>query len=194
MKCHNNTALCVSCFRYCDNGSADVDNGRMLCSHCKQHIIKREDSWHIVKFINDIYEDAGLGRIIRWNLVVVDYNAMVSLSKATNVRGLARRRNDEMTIYVYRYLSNTSFAETLAHEMLHIWQYERNIKAKKELSEGFCNLGSYVTLKKIGTQDANNFIRYMESNPDPFYGEGFRRMKKEYDKGGWNLAIKLLIS
>lgn len=191
--CHDIVHRCVSCGQYCDHQARDFDNGRMLCVHCQRYYMRKKDARWMIQYINSIYEKEGLGRIGSWHLKGADAATLSSMSGNPNTRGLACCRGKDYTIYVYRHLSRTAFAEVLAHEMLHIWQYERNIQAEDILVEGFCNLGSYVVLNRIGTPRAYNFIRTMNANTDPIYGEGFRIMRDIYKVDGWKGVIRKLM-
>lgn len=81
-------------------------------------------------------------------------------------------------------MSRTSYTSVLAHEMLHLWQYKNGLSLRQDICEGFCNLGSYEILKSIGTQVAKSRMAIMEKPTDPIYGDGFRKVKVVYDRGG----------
>lgn len=190
--CHNRVHRCVSCGQYCDHKAKNIDDGKMICENCQRYYMRKKDAGWMIRYINSIYEKEGLGRIGKWKLKGADTATLTMLSGNPDTRGLAQRRGDEYTIYIYRHLSRTAFAEVLAHEMLHIWQYERDIDADAILMEGFCNLGSFIILNKIGTPRAFNFIRTMNANTDPIYGEGFRIMRDIYKVSGWRGVIRKL--
>ena len=97
-----------------------------------------------------------------------------------------------MICYVLRHLSKTCYAGVLAHEMLHLWQNKNGLSPRRDICEGFCNLGSFEILKSIGTQVAISRISALEQDPDSIYGEGFRRVKAVYDSGGWPAVINKL--
>ena len=69
---------------------------------------------------------------------------------------------------------------------------KNGLSPRREICEGFCNLGSFEILKSIGTQVAISRISALEQDPDPIYGEGFRRVKAVYDSGGWPAVINKL--
>jgi len=190
--CYNNSPRCVSCGQFCDSSAKDIDDGMMMCGHCQKYYMERSDARRMIEYINTIYEKEGLGRITNFHLKTANTKALLSLSGNPQVRGLAKQHGTEYTIFVYRHLSRTAFANVLSHEMLHIWQYERNIQAENVLSEGFCNLGSYVVLTSIGTNRSINFIRSMNANHDSIYGIGFRIMRSIYSANGWPGVIKKL--
>jgi hypothetical protein len=76
------------------------------------------------------------------------------------------------------------FAGSLAHELLHVWQNQYNIKLRSELSEGFSNLGSYLMYKSINNKISDILIKQMFLNTDPNYGVGFKKVKLIMDAIG----------
>lgn len=175
--CYGLVDRCVSCGQFCEKNACEIDNGLKICAHCRQYYTRKSDVKRLIHYINSIYEREGLGRIGNWHLKGADAKTLFSMTGVSDTRGLAYREGRVYTIFVYRHLSRTAFTEVLSHEMLHIWQYERDIQADDILVEGFCNLGSYVVLNKIGTPKAFSFIRTMNEDDDPIYGEGFRIMR-----------------
>jgi hypothetical protein len=66
--------------------------------------------------------------------------------------------------------------------MLHVWMNEKGISLQPQLTEGFCNVGSYVVYKAINTEMSLNMIKMLEQDPSPVYGDGFRRVVELYRK------------
>lgn len=85
--------------------------------------------------------------------------------------------------------SRVGMAATLAHELLHLWQYHRGIKAPRHYAEGFCNLGSFLVTSRIRRSEALVRLFGMIENPDPVYGRAFRELKVMYDVYGWRAVI-----
>lgn len=85
--------------------------------------------------------------------------------------------------------SRVGIAATLAHELLHLWQYHRGIKAPRPYAEGFCNLGSFLVTSRIRRSEALVRLFGMIENPDPVYGRAFRELKVMYDVYGWRAVI-----
>lgn len=180
---------CVSCDQFCDSHAIDVGRGEKLCAYCQKHIITRSECTYIVNFIKNIYQNSEIGEVSNWQLKVADTSTLFDMSGSTRVRGLAVQLGKNYTIYVSRNLSKVAFAGVLAHEMLHIWQYNHNIKADLLHTEGFCNLGSFVVLTTIGNIESKSVIQTLLKSPDPIYGDGFRIMKSFYDIGDWHRVI-----
>lgn len=188
--CIKNVQHCVSCGQFCDTKAINIGMGSFLCRHCQEHFMMKKDCAYVVNFVKNVFRKQGLGEITSWRLKVMDAETIIAESGGKNVLGLA---SSEHIIYMFRHLSKVAFAEVLAHEMLHIWQFDRKIRYEPFYSEGFCNLGSYVVLKAIGNAEAMAKIDTLESDTDPIYGDGYRFMKNAYSNGGWSSAIKCLI-
>lgn len=85
--------------------------------------------------------------------------------------------------------SKVSMASTLAHEMLHLWQYHRGIMAPAPYSEGFCNLGAFLVTGRIARGEALVKLLSLMENPDHAYGHAFRELKVLYDVYGWRAVV-----
>lgn len=184
-----NIVTCASCGQYCDVHAKDIGMGMKICPHCQKYRIEQADSDKVINFIKGIYAQTEVGHITNWHLKMVSAEKMYQLTHDKNTRGLAQAVGSNYTIFVYRELSRVAFAQVLAHEMLHIYQYNRNIHPDKSLCEGFCNLGSYVVLKAIHVKEADAAIENMKKCTDPIYGDGFRHLLTIYKNGGWHDAI-----
>lgn len=191
----SSATYCLSCRRFCNpSESINLGYGTYLCGICRDDIVNKETASSIVEYIRDGYRKAGLGEISNWHLKVIDVPSMRAKYGDVNVAGFATQTGSLFEVTVLRHLSRVAFANVLAHELLHIWQYNRNLSPESSLSEGFCNMGSYYVLKHIATNEAHAFMEMLERNPDPIYGDGFRRVKSVFDKGGWEEVINLISS
>lgn len=190
---HQGVKSCISCGRFCkDFVNYNFDNGLGLCEFCKSDLINKEIVGNVVNYIRRGYEKAGFGKIDNWRLFVTDPKTMLQTSGSPYVKGYARQLGGDYQVCVLKHLSRVSFADVLAHELLHIWQYNHHYSPEDWLCEGFCNMGSYYVLQHIGTEEAKAHMERMMSNPNPIYGEGFRRVKVVYDKDGWDGVRKLM--
>jgi hypothetical protein len=102
-------------------------------------------------------------------------------------------KNEDVKVYLLNGMPRAQMAATAAHELMHVWQF-RNSKLRQDpaLSEGSCNFASYLVLRRIGGQDADYVIDGMLTDPDPIYGEGFRRVKTYAEKNGIPAWLRLL--
>ena len=86
------------------------------------------------------------------------------------------------------------FEAVLAHELLHAWLHQNKIKLSLASIEGFCNLGSYLIYKNDNTHFSSIHIKAMATSKDLVYGKGYREMKVQLEKQGWEKLIADLSS
>lgn len=68
--------------------------------------------------------------------------------------------------------------EVLAHELMHTWMYNRDRYGTNiALAEGSCEYASLLVLEKLDRERAERFLNHKLQDPDPNYGEGFRRVR-----------------
>lgn len=195
---HAHAPLCLCCGRICDAKSIAISPDRHICSHCQQRKIEMSFARQIIIFIYHIYEKKGL-RFPRYDVKLISVMEMVKCSESdvyTYPLGLAQRIGEIYHIYVLNVLSRIGFVDTLAHEIMHIWQWHNNIRMPSKLCEGFCNLGSYFVLSSMmtdmPTEETRVSISRLLSNKDEIYGDGFRYWKNIFDKGGWTSVIDII--
>ena len=185
---------CSVCGAFCDRHARDIGMGMKVCTHCQQYRIEQPDAKKIIAYIQSLYEKTPLGKIRGWALKMVDVSTLFKMCKDTKARGLAQAIGEKYTIFILRDLSQIAFAQVVAHEMLHIYQYMRHISSSTSKCEGFCNLGSYFVLSSIRSLERDSevqaAIQSLLKDPSPIYGDGFREVLTEYQKGGWEAAIK----
>lgn len=85
--------------------------------------------------------------------------------------------------------SAVGLGNTLAHELLHLWQYHRGIDAPQEYAEGFCNLGAFLFTASVDKDQALVYLARMMENRDKSYGVAFRQLKVLYDVYGLPTVI-----
>lgn len=152
-------------------------------------IISPISALRIIGYIRAFYREQGLGEIGHVQLHVLSQSEM-KLRYGDCVVGNATSRH---VINTLRNVPPSMFADIFAHELLHIWQFEHGLfYLKPELCEGFCNLGSYLFLQRVGTPGCRSCMSRLMHNPDPIYGGGFRRLLSLHQAEGWAGVIKLL--
>lgn len=188
---HKDKAVyCLSCGCICSKEKATyIGQRQYICESCSSHSPQDSDIQGISTYVRKVLSDAGIVDIPAFNLHRVELDVLQKMT-GEPCEGLARYNGVQCDIYILNCLSRTCYASVLAHEMLHLWQYKNKISARKDICEGFCNLGSYEVLKSIGTQVARARIANMEKNPDPVYGDGFRKVKAVYERSGWAEVLK----
>ena len=183
---------CHSCYRLCGRNARQIGYGLWLCEICDKGRMTKSQAQGVVSYVLNGLRHAGLGEITGWSLKVSDLDTMVREFNSINVKGFAVDSGGIYTIYILRDLSKLFFANVLAHELLHIWQYRHHLSPPRDLCEGFCNLGSFYVMEHIDGPEAQEIMRQIRENADPVYGEGFRKVYKAYQQGGWKKAVQLL--
>jgi hypothetical protein len=102
--------------------------------------------------------------------------------------------NDEtIRVYLLYGMPRVQTTGTAAHELMHVWQFRKGrLDQDPAVSEGSCNFASYLVLRKMGGPGAEFVIDGMLKDPDPVYGEGFRRVKAYADDKGIAAWLRLL--
>ncbi len=85
------------------------------------------------------------------------------------------------------------FDGVVTHELGHVWLIAHGIKGLPQWAEeGFCELLTYRYYTQLNTPDSRYHSESMEKNPDPIYGEGFRRVRAIADRVGFSNLLNTL--
>lgn len=121
--------------------------------------------------------------------------ALTSLQISRQLLRGNTRIETKCKVYILSGLHELFFRQCLAHELMHVWifvncQYEPS----PALNEGSCNYLAYQTLHLQKNSDYKTFyLRALERNPDPIYGDGFRRVKEVVTEfGGLKTFLQFL--
>ena len=178
---------CWSCYSICDSKAVKQSESVYICSDCFENLPSDEECLLIIHHIRSRYMELPIGKIPSFTLMRVPYSKWTHGSQCV---GFAESDEKGYRISIVDCLSKTSFAEVMAHEMLHLWLYEYNLNPSDRVTEGFCNLGSFEILQGIQTEKAKEKTNIILNDPDAIYGVGFRMVKQEYDVSGWAGVIK----
>jgi hypothetical protein len=92
-------------------------------------------------------------------------------------------------------LPSIVFQGVTIHELGHVWLIVHDIKGLPSWAEeGFCELLSYRYYTQLNTDESRYHARSIESNPNPIYGEGFRRVRAMADAKGFQRFVETLRS
>lgn len=195
--CHK-VEYCSSCGRFVKPSELHLPDGRSLCSFCQSSVVSlpQHVEW-VEKRVRSILFSHGIQNMPKDILIkLVTPMEMAKLNGTGQVNlfqpGLACTSRTvgllvsrcKHTIYIFNHLPKIKFAGVLAHEMLHAWQHEKGISMSSMLIEGFCNLGSYVVYAAINTELSQYFMKCLEEDTDPVYGDGFRKVLEIYRNVG----------
>lgn len=182
---------CFCCGRFVKGGTPQMADGRFQCEDCrKKEVVKDEHIEWVDKRVRQMLARHGIADIsenVSFELVVpkvVPGRAPTVSHKMGQTVTMTTRWQMKHKVRMLNHLHRIVFAGVLAHELLHVWQNEHHISLSSELTEGFCNLGSWVVYEMIGTEVARAMMEQLQKDPTPVYGDGFRRVKALYDQQG----------
>lgn len=201
--CHK-VEYCYSCDRFVKPTDLHLADGRCLCPVCQPSAVflPQHIEW-VEKRVRPILARHGITGIPQVPIQLVTPEEMAVLNRSGQInlfrQGLTATvqttgwfsSKSEHTVYIFTQLPRIQFAGVLAHELLHVWQHEKHIQLPSDLTEGFCNVGSFATYESIGNDLSRHLIRKMEENPDPVYGDGFRKVVAIYKQTGANLIATM---
>lgn len=181
------------------DGMTRLHDGRALCSTCAPSSVTSIREARAI--VDRTAAELSSFRIvvdpkpIRLRMVGQDELARIAESHAHETKGftdyLVRKtvfgRVEAETIHVYLLygMPRVQAMSTVAHELMHVWQFQRGcFEQDAALSEGACNYASYLILRKHPGAEAEFVIDSMLNDPDPVYGEGFRRVKAFVEREG----------
>lgn len=194
--------LCDSCGRiicFSSKGGFRYTDGRLTCGICKSTAVTDETNLSaITSELSKLLASVGIGPVSsRLPVKLVDRTTLIRESRGNdkeNTRGFTktvRRIVNGKTvsfshkIYILYGLPLTEFKGVLAHEMIHVWLNEAEIKMSPRETEGFCNLGIWL----VNTKERSDFSRVLqnqlEHDDDEIYGDGYRMIKSRLDQLGW---------
>ena len=203
---------CEYCGRFISDsltgGSVQYEDGRLICGLCAQTAVN--DSAEAENLFRSAREGLqNLGIIIdqpdiKLHLVGRDELKAIAGEKYSDPSGFVKYRqtgigNDilerKFDIYFLYGMPKMHFISVAAHELMHVWQYlnapENNDPA---LCEGSCNYASYLILREYPGLESDYLIHTMTTETDPYYGEGYRRVKKLVDDNGLDFWLEYLKS
>jgi len=180
-KCH----ICGSCNRNIFGPMLSeailLKDNRYICHQCIREglILKESQMMKCVKAVYYFFNQADIIlpiNNIRYKLV----DANVLQKKVTgSVTKYSKNSNNSYEISMLEGLNKTIFCAVLAHELMHVHIYEKELILNSLETEGLCELVSYFTYKRINNSIAKHQINVMDLNPDPIYGQGYRLMKEK---------------
>lgn len=190
---------CFCCVRIVSSKGKKLTDGRSICEVCKDLIVKNsaDINW-VDERVLAVLNSVGIIGLPKTPIEIVNKHQLSQLMTNTSSFGdsfgLAKYvsvgSNKQFNIYILDNLPKTFFAGILAHEYMHVWQYQHNINPPKDICEGFCNLGAMAMYQKINTKFSTVLLEQMEKSPDPVYGEGYRKVSSYWQKHQWPATIQ----
>ncbi len=202
---------CEYCRRFLSdktsNGWTRYDDGRLVCGFCAESAIKDiSTAQAIMTELQRTLKGAGIETTDQdIPLYLVNKHAMkdlaagfhadplgfANLEQTSYVGGLVKDRS--MKIYMMTNLPRFEFISALAHELMHTWLFVyADPDIDPAMREGTCNYAGYLALQSYRDRDAQFVVNNMLSDPDPIYGDGFRKVKSYVDSHGFAAWLKYL--
>lgn len=102
-------------------------------------------------------------------------------------------RTEVNGVAVLRGMPSSLFQSVTIHELGHAWlAVHKVLKLPSWTEEGFCELLSYRYLHDAATIESKFYAARIENNPDPTYGEGFRRVRAVAAATGFRTLVETL--
>lgn len=191
-------------------GGIKYSDGRNICNLCASTAVYEQYQFN--KVLRDvssklIYKGLNLN-MKNVKVVGVDKNTLISKfgSNRENMQGFCDSQiltefiNDKLssrkyshTIYVLNGMSSLFTQYTVAHELMHSWLTENtknNHSAK--ITEGSCNYISFIYLKSLRDEYKGDYLKLLESDPDPVYGEGLKYIRRNFENKSLHELLSFL--
>nr|ADI22723.1 hypothetical protein [uncultured verrucomicrobium HF0500_27H16] len=117
---------------------------------------------------------------------------MRGLTKSVETLEGGKRVDSKHTLYLLKHLPALELEGILAHELMHVWLFERQVRLSLREIEGFCNLGNYLVFSRKPSPMASYLLKNLQIDDDPIYGGGYRLMRKQLDSLGWEKLLEKL--
>jgi len=191
-----------------------LPDGRVLCKSCFDIAVKSGDSIEKIKtfVIKSLYQvgfsDLRIDDICSIEIVTAQrlaefrkeqidvqtkgftYSTVIT-STSFGVFGIKNTTQEfKHNIYILTHLTKTEFAGTLAHELLHAWLFQNGIKMSSKMTEGFCNMGTYLMYSSMPDEFSKMYLKSLHEDTDTIYGDGFREMFEDFERLGWKKLIE----
>ena len=194
---------CNSCSRLISegitHGGYKTIDDRYICSLCYPNLIYDINSIEIsrINVIRQLEKVGFKGLPNNIPIVLLNKSELLKISKNAyhrNLKGFTKiKKNintkDNYTIYILDNLHQIEFEAVLAHEYLHVWQNDLNIRLTNTDSEGLCNLASSLIYDNYNNQ-FSKILKTTLENDQTIYGQGYRNIENIKNELGWNRLIE----
>jgi DNA-directed RNA polymerase subunit RPC12/RpoP len=189
---------------------ASGDEQNMRCPVCRSTAIDTfEEAQPFYQKVKKWVSSQGLTyNNLHLRLELCDRDKLASLQNGpaiTHQRGITRSstytenghvvRTQVDGIAVLRGMPSIVFEGVTVHELGHAWLTVHGIRPLPLWAEeGFCELLAYRYYMDLATDESRYHAKNIEQNPDPVYGEGFRRMRAMADSMGFQRFVNVLLT
>jgi len=200
---------CSTCGRLiCEEltrGGFELSDGRYICGICNETAVTGDFLLESsLSYVRRLLESNGIDNLPdEIPITLVDQRRLKQLASAYSdaMHGFTDHNiqtlNDKVIskdshIYILSHLPLTMFRAILAHELMHVYLFERDLDLRSDIREGFCNLGAAMVYQDTPSEYAKFRLLNMEKSQDPDYGYGYRKMSKLLDQRGWSYLLETL--
>lgn len=183
----NDYPFCYYCHRPItqkqSKGGYRLTDGRILCGYCGEHAVLNYKQ-------AQKYAEEARSLMAKWGFPLPKIPVNLLLKEqleemsGPNTLGLTHsvlrgRTRSVPSISMCNGLPRQVFMGTMMHEYTHAWLFLKTGKMHRSrmLEEGICDFVSYLYQVYCGEAAASYFVKQLDENPDPIYGDGFRRVK-----------------
>ncbi len=102
-------------------------------------------------------------------------------------------RTEVNGVAVLEGLPSMLFQGITIHELGHVWLIVHGVKGLPSWAEeGFCELMTYRYYTQLDTPESRYHAEGIERNPNPVYGDGFRRVREIAGAMGFQRFVETL--
>ncbi len=173
-------------------------DGRKLCNECSQHIIATpENLKKVAQWTLQQIDELGF-KFQRGSTVatLISQEKMTSLRGSSNVQGFAENtvlidmfnnsKHRDAHIQVVYGMPTAYLVWVLSHEIGHVLVSQRHYKfATPAQEEGFCQLLALLVCQRSKNPQMPKIMRKEWQNPDPVYGDEFRKAHQQLQQTGF---------
>jgi len=183
-----------------------ANSNRFVCNLCKPDVIKSKSQ--LRRNLNDVlklFNQVGINKLPK-NLpitLVDSKNELIKISgnRLGKIQGYTSYEESTLDgriieqnyhIFILSNLHKEVFNSVLAHELLHVYLFQKRLDLKSDIREGFCNLGSDLIYEHYNSKLSKYRLKNMNESTDSDYGIGYKKMKSILNDIGWKRLLKKL--
>jgi len=170
------------------NGKIVYQDGRFICGHCHQNerpVMDRNCLKESFLSAKGLLMQKGFS----FPGIVVTFASITDFC-SENTLGMTKFKIEggkkEHNIQILYGLPMVMSSSVLAHELLHCWLNDQNLKPDNVTMEGLCELGAGLVYKRSNSSLGNLLFQRLESNMITTYSDGFIKMKTMLETHGWD--------
>tara|TARA_Y100001970_G_C14086028_1_gene777353 strand:- start:361 stop:1152 length:792 start_codon:yes stop_codon:yes gene_type:complete len=180
------------------NGGYKLNDGRYICSLCDASIIETEQEIeNSLKKVIGILKTNGIVNLNKKEIKIelinkIEMSDNYRFHEVQHLKGLTKIKHEDekmFQIYILDNLPKIQFEAALAHELLHIWLFKKNITLDKPLMEGFCNLGSYLIYNLDNTKFSKILLLSLENTETNTDAYKYKILKNMMEKNSFKYII-----